>query len=131
MNSFLLLLVASPFLFIGAQHDGRAERSATETNSTFEASFTLQRLGPEIANKIASVFLGPLSDEFNDAFSVFLGTLSDGFNDAFCDGVDVPGNITLHAFYRCRDENDVIGEWQFLQRDSVQLGTLCAALCEA
>ena len=44
-------------------------------------------------------------------------------DDSFCDkGVDFPGNITLHTFYRYRDETRVEGDWTFLQKNSARIG---------
>jgi hypothetical protein len=44
--------------------------------------------------------------------------------DPFCDkGLDAPGNITIHTFYRDRleDDADGVGNWTFLQRNSAQI----------
>ena len=47
----------------------------------------------------------------------------DGEMDEFCNqGVDTPGNITLHSFYRSRDARGTAGVWQFLQSTSSALG---------
>ena len=44
--------------------------------------------------------------------------------DPFCDkGLDAPGNITIHTFYRDRlEDDDGVGNWTFLQRSSAQIG---------
>ena len=43
--------------------------------------------------------------------------------DPFCeDGLDAPGNITIHTFYRHRLSDDLLGNWTFLQRNSAQIG---------
>ena len=45
-------------------------------------------------------------------------------DDPFCDeGLDAPGNITIHTFYRDRlEDGGGVGDWTFLQRNSAQIG---------
>jgi hypothetical protein len=44
-------------------------------------------------------------------------------DDPFCDeGLDAPGNITIHTFYRDRlEDGGGVGDWTFLQRNSAQI----------
>lgn len=43
-------------------------------------------------------------------------------NDTFCDkGLDAPGNITIHVFFRNRIARGVIGDWNFVQRNSARI----------
>ena len=102
------LLLFSAFLCVGlaapsadCEKDiSRGERSTDGDREKVAIDFTVRRLQPDHA-EILKVMEG----------------------DPFCDeGVDIPGNITIHTFYRDRLVGDDVGNWTLLQRDSALIG---------
>ena len=108
---FLLLLIVCPHVILAAAAppDGkdkeRLERASSDGQVVID--FAVLRPGPVLLERIG------VSVEASE-------------NDSFCDeGVDFPGNITLHTFVRHRDEDGAVGNWTFLQLNTDSIGIYC------